>query len=297
MRDEYDTLEELRDHSLFAPARLRGHRPDELRPMTTNSDHQPRSPDAGMGLALRLLDDFAVPPSLEPTVMPDPLSRSNRGTTLRALARVFAVGLIAAGGAVMIVMRAEDESKPISTPAAMKQVAAASVGPKATARERVPDRPDTVGETARGGVPTPTQSANESSSADSGRTEPDPPGASAAITSTGGASADGGAADRRQTVRRLDSVDVAALLQRGHEVAAKGDLVGARLLFQRAAEAGDSDAALALAGTYDPIVLEHLGERGLAPDVGAARFWYQKAQELGSKEAPQRLETLASRTN
>src|SRR6202007_2364668 len=117
-------------------------------------------------------------------------------------------------------MRAEDESKPISTPAAMKQVAAASVSPKATATERVPGRPDTVGETARAGVPTPTQSANESSSADAGRTEPDPPGASAAITSTGGASADGSAADRRQTVRRLDPVDVAALLQRGHEVAA-----------------------------------------------------------------------------
>ena len=296
MRDEYDTLDEASNRSRFAPARFRAHRLAE-HPPSTNPDRQPRPADAGMGLTLRLLDDFVVPPSLEPTVMPDPLSPPRRGTTLRALARVFAVGLIAAGGAVMIVMRAEDESKPIATPAAMKQVAAASVRPEATARGPVPELPETVVETPRMDTPAQAQPASESPSAGGGRSEPDPVLLSAAIPSSGGVSADADAADQRQAVRRLDSADVAALLQRGHEVAGKGDLVGARLLFQRAAEAGDSEAALALAGTYDPIVLEHLGERGLASDVAAARFWYQKAQELGSKEAPQRLEMLASRTN
>jgi hypothetical protein len=28
-----------------------------------------------------------------------------------------------------------------------------------------------------------------------------------------------------------------------------------------------------------------------------ARFWYEKAKELGSKEAPERLEVLVSRSN
>ena len=101
----------------------------------------------------------------------------------------------------------------------------------------------------------------------------------------------------RRTSRRLEASEIAELLRRANQVAAKGDLVGARLLFQRAAEAGNSSAALAIAGTYDPLVLERLGERGLAPDVALARFWYEKARELGSKEAPQRLEMLASRTN
>jgi hypothetical protein len=297
MLDEYDTPDELRDCSQFAPARSRAHRLAEYCPSMIEPGCQPRAADAGSGLDLEPLDDIPVPPSLDPIVIPYPLSRSRRGTTVRALARVFVVGLVAAGAAVMIVLRAEDQSKSISAPAAMTHVVAAAVRSEATERARVSDRPDAALEAPRRGVPTPTLSANQSSSADAGRTEPDPPGAPAAIISTGGASADGGAADQRQTVRRLDPVDVAVLLQRGHEVAANGDLVGARLLFQRAAEAGDSDAALALAGTYDPIVLEHLGERGLAPDVAAARFWYQKAQELGSKEAPQRLETLASRTN
>ena len=64
-----------------------------------------------------------------------------------------------------------------------------------------------------------------------------------------------------------------------------------------AAQAGDSGAALALASTYDPLVLQRLGERGLAPDIAMARFWYEKAKELGSKEAPERLEVLVSRSN
>jgi TPR repeat protein len=98
-------------------------------------------------------------------------------------------------------------------------------------------------------------------------------------------------------VRTLSSAELAALLRRGNELVSLGDLVGARLVFERAAQAGDSRAALALASTYDPLVLQQLGERGLAPDIAMARFWYEKAKELGSKEAPERLEVLVSRSN
>jgi hypothetical protein len=45
----------------------------------------------------------------------------------------------------------------------------------------------------------------------------------------------------------------------------------ARLVLQRAAEAGDARAALMLAGTYDPIMLEKLGIQGLASDIAVAR--------------------------
>jgi hypothetical protein len=64
---------------------------------------------------------------------------------------------------------------------------------------------------------------------------------------------------------------------------------------QRGAEAGGARAALALAGTYDPNVLEQLGVKGFAPDVGQALAWYEKARDFGSPEAPRRLERLASR--
>jgi TPR repeat protein len=103
--------------------------------------------------------------------------------------------------------------------------------------------------------------------------------------------------DPPSAVRTLSSAELAALLRRGNELVSLGDLVGARLVFERAAQAGDSRAALALASTYDPLVLQQLGERGLAPDIAMARFWYEKAKELGSKEAPERLEVLVSRSN
>jgi len=104
-------------------------------------------------------------------------------------------------------------------------------------------------------------------------------------------------ADVSSAVRSLTPAELGALLKRGNELVALSDLVGARLVFERAARAGEPRAALALASTYDPVVLKQLGERGLAPDIAMARFWYEKAKSLGSKEAPERLEVLASRSN
>jgi hypothetical protein len=63
--------------------------------------------------------------------------------------------------------------------------------------------------------------------------------------------------------RTLSSEQLVALLKRGNELVSHGDLIGARLILERASQAGESRAALALASTYDPLVLEHLGERGL----------------------------------
>ena len=96
-------------------------------------------------------------------------------------------------------------------------------------------------------------------------------------------------------LHRLDPQEIASLLNRGHELIGSGDLGAARLVLQRAAEAGDARAALALAGTYDPSVLETLPIHGFVPNVALARHWYEKAQEFGSPDAPQRLQMLASR--
>jgi TPR repeat protein len=91
----------------------------------------------------------------------------------------------------------------------------------------------------------------------------------------------------------LDSDEVAALLKRGEGFIASGDLASARLVLKRAAEAGDAQAALSLAGTFDPIVLDRLGLQGQKADIENARTWYQRAQELGSAAAPRRLQYLA----
>jgi hypothetical protein len=95
-------------------------------------------------------------------------------------------------------------------------------------------------------------------------------------------------------LRKLEADEIATLLKRGQALFETGDLAGARLLLQRAAEAGDPVAAMAIASTYDPVVLQDLGVRGFVADVGKARYWYEKAREFGSKEAPRRLESLAS---
>ncbi|MBV9569135.1 MAG: hypothetical protein JO172_13460 [Hyphomicrobiales bacterium] len=94
-------------------------------------------------------------------------------------------------------------------------------------------------------------------------------------------------------VRHLDPDELAALLKRGEAFIANGDLASARLVLQRAAEAGEAQAALSLAGTFDPIVLDRLGLQGQKADIEKARTWYQRAQQLGSTTAPRRLQLLA----
>jgi TPR repeat protein len=64
---------------------------------------------------------------------------------------------------------------------------------------------------------------------------------------------------------------------------------------ERAADAGEADAALTIGSTYDPSILAQLGVRGQIANVDLARTWYQKAQEFGSTEASARLKTLPNR--
>jgi hypothetical protein len=96
-------------------------------------------------------------------------------------------------------------------------------------------------------------------------------------------------------IRHLDPNEIASSLRRADDLIASGDLAAARLVLRRAANAGDAHAAMRLAGTYDPVILEKLGVHGFVPDVAMARVWYEKAKKFGSAEAPQRLELLASK--
>ncbi len=98
-----------------------------------------------------------------------------------------------------------------------------------------------------------------------------------------------------KATRVLDPEEIKLLMKQGQQFIAAGDVVTARSVLQRAAEAGDADAAVALGGTYDPIVLAKLGVAGLGVDVEKARTWYQKAESLGSAEATRRLAILANR--
>jgi len=96
-------------------------------------------------------------------------------------------------------------------------------------------------------------------------------------------------------IRPLELEQIKLLMKQGEQFIAAGDMVTARLAFQRAAEAGDANAALALGRTYDPTVLVKFGVVGISADVAEARSWYRNAEKLGSPEARQRLEVLADR--
>jgi hypothetical protein len=98
-----------------------------------------------------------------------------------------------------------------------------------------------------------------------------------------------------KATRVLDPEEIKLFMKQGEQFIAAGDVVTARIVVQRAAEAGDADAAVALGGTYDPIVLANLGVAGLGANVEKARVWYQKAESLGSSEATRRLAILANR--
>jgi TPR repeat protein len=93
--------------------------------------------------------------------------------------------------------------------------------------------------------------------------------------------------------RQLDREEITVLLKIGKDLIASGDIAAARLTLKRAADAGDAEAALALASTYDPYVLRELKAYGLPADAAMARAWYEKAKDLGSPVAPRRLEMLA----
>ncbi len=125
-----------------------------------------------------------------------------------------------------------------------------------------------------GGWPAPPQQPGESIAVQT----PAPPPAPAAT-------------DTRPT---LDAEEIAVLLNRGKAFLNDGDVVSARLVLRRAAEAGSAEAALALGASYDPLVIKQTGAVGVQSDAEQARQWYQRAAALGSNAASRQLANLAN---
>lgn len=78
----------------------------------------------------------------------------------------------------------------------------------------------------------------------------------------------------------------------GEAQLAVGDVSGARMFFKRAADGGDAQAAVSMGATYDPKLFETLKVQGMVPDRELARKWYQRAVDLGSKDAFERIQAL-----
>lgn len=67
----------------------------------------------------------------------------------------------------------------------------------------------------------------------------------------------------------------------GQKMIDVGYFAGARAYYQRAAEAGSGEAALAVGATYDPAFVSALRAQGIKPDRQAAEAWYSRAAALG----------------
>ncbi|TMJ53327.1 MAG: hypothetical protein E6G84_04755 [Alphaproteobacteria bacterium] len=254
-----------------------------------------------------LVDRYRLPRSLEPTLMPQPWpvprSRSALGLLMRftvaagiaAVVALFVVGKVPMSW--LIAGKAEKQDSPSfglrfsgqnagtaeqPNPAAA-QLALSQEGPRKVREAFPPGVKQTravEGATAAQALANPVAQAPASPAAQ--------PQASPVAQPAAGPA-------KSFPIRQLDREEIADLMRRGEAFIAAGDLASARLVLQRAAEGGDPRAALTLAGTYDPIVLEKLGIQGFASDIAAARTWYERAKEFGSAEAMRRLEMLASR--
>jgi hypothetical protein len=67
-----------------------------------------------------------------------------------------------------------------------------------------------------------------------------------------------------------------SLFEQGQELLRRGDVAGARVLFERAVDDGVVEAAFALGSTFDPIGLKRYGLQDVVPDSEKALYWYRK---------------------
>jgi hypothetical protein len=87
-----------------------------------------------------------------------------------------------------------------------------------------------------------------------------------------------------ESARRLCAQGLIAL--------AAGDIVGARLYLERAADSGDVRAFMVLGETYDPASLARMGVLGIKGDAARARDYYAKALAAGMGAARERMAAL-----
>src|SRR5436190_4640281 len=231
----------------------------------------------------------ATPRSLEPTrLAPPPTASSRHPNTMLGIS----IGCTVIAGILYYYLETSLSSASKGTP--QSQVAYVVPQPASAIESNALARPEPlqiaaiidhqkVPEAEKSAQPTVTAAATISPPQDSVPTGPPLLVASAAVP--------GGAAVGKPT-RKLDAETIALLVKEAEKHMSTGDVVTARIIFQRVAEAGDAAAALELAATYDPTVLAKLGVMGMGADVEKARSWYRTAESFGSAEAKQRLRSL-----
>jgi hypothetical protein len=91
-------------------------------------------------------------------------------------------------------------------------------------------------------------------------------------------------------VPRLSTGQITELLARGDSFLHSGDVASARLFYERAADAGDWQAAIRMGATFDATFLGRVGVRA-AGDSIKAQSWYRHALDLGAPKTDRQVES------
>ena len=88
----------------------------------------------------------------------------------------------------------------------------------------------------------------------------------------------------------LSAGQIAELLTRGDTFLHAGDVASARLFYERAADAGDREAAMRMGATFDPAFLGRVGLHARA-DPAIALSWYRHALDLAAPKTDRQVES------
>jgi hypothetical protein len=233
--------------------------------------------------------DFPAPRSLEPQRMGPPPTKRSRRHKVRAPLMILIASIFAIAIGYYFSMGGWSPAPPPAPGPKMASLAAQTNAPASSmGREELPptltrddDRAMSLQREVSSQRPEPSQPRRSSEGESVAMLQPSAPADQAPPAS--------------KAIRVLDPEEIKLLLKQGEQLIAAGDVVTARTVLQRAAEAGSANAAIALGATYDPDVLAKLGVVGVTADVEKARSWYQRAESLGSPDARGRLDLLAGR--
>jgi hypothetical protein len=97
-----------------------------------------------------------------------------------------------------------------------------------------------------------------------------------------------------KSIVAIGAEEAEKLYRRAEGLVADGDFAGARLLLERAVEAGHAGAMFMLASTYDPNVLGKVKAIGLQGEPEKAKALYQQALAAGIEDSNGRLSALSA---
>ncbi len=176
-------------------------------------------------------------------------------------------------------LEAHAASPEISLPAALAPEPAPGSSMATPATEPAPDS----------STATPAAEPTPGSSTATSAAEPTP-GSSTATSAAEPAPGSSTATPAAEDVSHLSAGQITELLARGDSFLHSGDVASARLFYERAADAGDWQAAIRMGATFDATFLGRVGVRAVGDPI-KAQSWYTRALDLGAPKADRQVES------